>query len=395
MEEKTKDQIKKEVIDVIHEFVEQEITKEKAPEVIEKLIQRKDDLQKIAKDLRGPDIQYIGLFYLCLSAAYYQTNQVREAISILEEGLEDFKQQTKYFFEIKRNMYHHLGLLYADNEEGITQAKKAFKESVYYELLNSAQAGSSDGFEFYSFYSPCPMKDYPEKDHHIEDLRNYEISLSNPTTFNDPVDCPLFEWLEQQKKEHPLAAGLIRETYSNIRIRCFVRNTSLPSLKDLEPKTSSPILEYQNPLMWAHYASKHEGYCVEYKIPAEFFNAKGDKRPVLFLGEVKYRADMSVLKEQITIVEAMFTKHESWYYEHEMRLIYYDKDNTPDPYQKVPMPDGMITDIYFGVNCKESDKLRIIEALKGRTVKYHQMEIDPKDLYRLKEVPIDPSTYEI
>ena len=104
---------------------------------------------------------------------------------------------------------------------------------------------------------------------------------------------------------------------------------------------------------------------------------------------------MSVLKEQITIVEAMFTKHESWYYEHEMRLIYYDKDNTPDPYQKVPMPDGMITDIYFGVNCKESDKLRIIEALKGRTVKYHQMEVDPEHLYRLKEVPIDPSTYEI
>ena len=376
---------------MIHEFVGQTITKEKAPEVIEKLIQRKDDLKKIAEDLGGTYIQYIGLYYLYLSAAYCQTNQVREAISILEEGLKDFKRQTKYEFKIKRDMYHRLGLLYADNKEGITQAKKAFKESVYYELLYSGREGSSDGFEFYSFYSPCPMKDCPEKDHHIEDLRNYEISLSNPTTFNDPVDCPLFEWLEQQKKEHPLAAGLIRETYSNIRIRCFVRNTPLPSSKDLEPKTSSPILEYQNPLMWAHYASKHQGYCVKYKISDRFFNVKDEKRPIRFLKEVRYRADMSVLKEQITIVEAMFTKHESWYYEHEMRLIYYDKDKTPETYQKVSMEDGMmITDIYFGVHCKESDKLRIIEALRGKKVQYHQMEVDPEHLYRLKAVPLDP-----
>lgn len=374
---------------MIHEFVEQEITKEKAPEVIEKLIQRKDDLQKIAKDLRGPDIQYIGLFYLCLSAAYYQTNQVREAISILEEGLEDFKQQTKYFFEIKRNMYHHLGLLYADNEEGITQAKKVFKEYVYYELLRSGQEGSSDGFEFYSFYPPCPMKDCPEKDHHIEDLRNYKISLSNPTTFNDPVDCPLFEWLEQQKKEHPLAAGLIRETYSNIRIRCFVRNTPLPSLKDLEPKTSSPILEYQNPLMWAHYASKHQGYCVKYVFPESFFNTTDEDRPVLFLAPVKYVSDMDVLRD-IKTQEAFFTKHESWSYEHEMRLIYFDKDETSDSYHKEPMLDGMITDVYFGVRCEDSDKLRIIEALRGKKVQYHQMEVDPEHLYRLKAVPLDP-----
>ena len=55
----------------------------------------------------------------------------------------------------------------------------------------------------------------------------------------------------------------------------------------------------------------------------------------------------------------------------------------------------MITDIYFGVHCKESDKLRIIEALRGKKVQYHQMEVDPEHLYRLKEVPIDPSTYEI
>ena len=389
MEEKTKDQIKKEVINVIKEFEGQTITKEKAPEVIEKLIQRKDDLKKIAKDLGGTYIQYIGLFYLYLSTAYCQTNQVREAISILEEGLKNFGKQAEYEFEIKRNMYHLLGLLYADNKERITQAKKAFKEYVYYELLRSGQGGSSDGFEFYSFYPPCPMKDCPEKDHHIEDLRNYKISLSNPTTFNDPVDGPLFEWLEQQKKEHPLAAGLIRETYSNIRIRCFVRNTPLPSSKDLEPKTSSPILEYQNPLMWAHYASKHQGYCVKYVFPESFFNTKDEDRPVLFLAPVEYVSDMDVLRD-ITIQDAFFTKHESWSYEHEMRLIYFDKDETSDSYHKEPMLDDMITDIYFGVHCKESDKLRIIEALRGKKVQYHQMEVDPEHLYRLKAVPLDP-----
>lgn len=102
---------------------------------------------------------------------------------------------------------------------------------------------------------------------------------------------------------------------------------------------------------------------------------------------------MNVLRD-ITIQDAFFTKHESWSYEHEMRLIYFDKDETSDSYHKEPMLDGMITDVYFGVRCEDSDKRRIIEALKGRTVKYHQMEVDPEHLYRLEEVPIDPSTYE-
>ena len=78
-----------------------------------------------------------------------------------------------------------------------------------------------------------------------------------------------------------------------------------------------------------------------------------------------------------------------------MRLIYYDRKSTPADYVKFPLLKDMITDIYFGVHCKESDKLRIIEALRGKKVQYHQMEVDPEHLYRLKEVPIDPSTYEI
>jgi hypothetical protein len=132
---------------------------------------------------------------------------------------------------------------------------------------------------------------------------------------------------------------------------------------------------------------------VKYRLTESFFNYKDRNSPVLFLGEVSYGLvdmDVSKDKESMSMKEALFTKHNDWEYEHEKRLVYYDKDNTPDTYQKVSMPEDMITDIYFGVRCEDSDKQRIIEALEGRTVKYHQMKIDPKNLFCLKAVPLDP-----
>ena len=182
---------------------------------------------------------------------------------------------------------------------------------------------------------------------------------------------------------------LMKSIYSDIRIRCFVRNTPFPSLQELYPEPL-PIEEYGNMLMWSHYADSHRGYCVKYRLPQEFFNTANENGLVLFLAPVSYEsAIMDVLKSNLSVQEGLFSKHKCWEYEHEMRLIYFDKDKTPDSYHKESMLDGMITDVYFGVRCEDCYKRRIIEALKGRTVKYHQMEIDPKDLYRLKAVPLD------
>ena len=358
-----------------------------------------DELAQWEDSVEGISIGYIEPFFSTLSIGYHYSGNNDKAISIINRGIDqlgrrfrDYRGKRQYFPNMGE-LYYKLGLYCAvKTASNRKMMGDAFRNHVYYELLAAAQ--SSHNFEFYSFYSPT--------DYHIDDLSHYQMALSNPSTFNDPVDCPIFEWIEKLEEKmveqwDPEVFSIIAEqrkkAYSAIRIRCFVRNKPLPSPMALFPRPSTPIPEYSNTLMWAHYASKHQGYCVKYVFPESFFNTIDEDRPVLFLAPVEYVSDMNVLRD-ITIQDAFFTKHESWSYEHEMRLIYFDKDETSDSYHKEPMLDGMITDVYFGVRCEDSDKRRIIEALKGRTVKYHQMEVDPEHLYRLEEVPIDPSTYE-
>ena len=298
----------------------------------------------------------------------------------------DYRDMMSYGDVAIITMYNILWTLYVRNEMR-EKAEEAQRTLLYYQLKYAPNNDDYNGLVCYSFY--------PIGDHYIEDLLKYQISLSAPSTFNDPVDCPVFTWMERLKNlENPILAESSITAYSNVRIRCFAVNSSShlqdDSNKDLETLISEPC----NTLMWAHYADKHKGYCVKYKLSKAFFDVMNNDHSVLFGDKVEYKSDMSALNNRITLKEAFFTKHKSWEYEQEWRLLYFDKDETSDRYHKVPMLDGMITDIYFGVNCKESDKLRIIEALKGRTVKYHRMEVDPEHLYRLKEVPIDPSTYE-
>ena len=384
--------IENQIAGAIDKFDEKSICKENADSVIRELSPCMDFMERLYIDDIGD---------LCskLSMGYYYSGDNGMAIATINKGITQIEgTYQKYGESSKKNFlkryYYQMSELYFKKgwyffygtPPQMKKASDAFRNHVYYGLLFAARAYY--GFTCYSFY--------PVKEYHIEDLKHYQLALSDPTTFNDPVDCPLFEWLKQQEKVKPSEmVKSIREAYSDIRIRCFTSDTPLPSMKDMDPQPYSSIPAYSNPLMWAHYANSHRGYCVKYRLTESFFNYEDRNSPVLFLGEVSYGlVDMDVSKDKgfMDMEEAFFTKYNDWKYEHEIRLIYYNKDKKPDPYpyQKVSMPEDMITDIYFGVRCEDCDKRRIIEALKGRTVKYHQMEIDPKDLYRLKAVPLDP-----
>lgn len=381
--------IEKQIADAIDKFDENSICKENADSVIREL----SPFLKYAEETGCLCIQGVGLFFSKLSMGHYYSGDNGMAITTISKGITQIeKTYQKYDESSKKNFlkryYYQMSELYFKKgwyfshgtPPKMKKASDAFRNHVYYGMLYCAL--SVYNFDFCAFY--------PTKDYHIDDLKNYRISLSNPSTFNDPVDCPIFEWLEQQIKtgNHPMIVELMKSIYSDIRIRCFVRNTSFPSLQELSPESLS-IEEYGNMLIWSHYADSHRGYCVKYRLPQEFFNTANENGLVLFLAPVSYGSAMNVLKSNLSVQEGLFSKHKCWEYEHEMRLIYFDKDETPDSYHKESMLDGMITDVYFGVRCEDCYKRRIIEALKGRTVKYHQMEIDPKDLYRLKAVPLD------
>jgi hypothetical protein len=103
--------------------------------------------------------------------------------------------------------------------------------------------------------------------------------------------------------------------------------------------------------MWAHYSNNHRGFCVEYELDSSFYdlpNAMCDMKKVEYSDsrksitayieeQLQFYEDMKstnfaepseVVKEKITdaLMEAQnnnfFTKHISWSYENEYRLIY-------------------------------------------------------------------------
>lgn len=352
------------------------INRENASQVIEELSQYRECIQA-KKSLREVDINYVGRFYYNLAYAYHYKD-IETTISILKEGYEYLKQKMEH--HIDENFVRMFGelLLYSVNSK---QIKEALELTCDYAHYGFSKERSYDSIELYSFY--------PVKEYHIKDLRDYKISLSDPREFNDPADCPFFQWAEYlqfaETTRNPTMLEMLSIAYSNIRIRCFTRDRHNLNSSDLIPG-------FCNTLMWSHYADSHKGYCVKYRFPNGFFY-KEKEGSVLLVHDVIYRSKMSILKESLTIEDGFFTKHESWGYEDEVRMLYYNLENPPK-FNKIQMWKGTITDVYFGVNCREEDMKKIIDALKNEKVQYHNMNFDPQNLYLLKNEPWTPEQLE-
>ena len=94
-------------------------------------------------------------------------------------------------------------------------------------------------------------------------------------------------------------------------------------------------------LMWSHYADEHRGYCIKYKLSKHFIKQdENDSFEHMFLKPIIYRKDEDKvdISEMTTINTdlAFATKHESWGYENEVRLIVYNP-NKEDAFYGIPL----------------------------------------------------------
>jgi len=117
--------------------------------------------------------------------------------------------------------------------------------------------------------------------------------------------------------------------------------------------------------MWAHYANKHSGFCVEYELtecmrhmdavlaPVKY----SDKRPLLELPPPEYldenRRNPDIIRDYNEKVWRTFlVKSDIWQYEKEYRIFVPNKDSAS-------IKDVNITAIYLGVNKSSSNKQKI------------------------------------
>jgi hypothetical protein len=93
------------------------------------------------------------------------------------------------------------------------------------------------------------FKYFGTKDIYLQSLREKYLYHSDFKYFNDPFDCNIelinFEKIVKSKKERNVEYA-IRNRFRSIGVCCFTRNVN-------------------SILMWSHYASNHQGFCVEYK----------------------------------------------------------------------------------------------------------------------------------
>ena len=307
--------------------------------------------------------------------------------------------------EFCRELYFKLGMTWHKLDKIYDQlAINAFKKYIFYLLGRSSHYA----------YSPTCYAFRKCSNYLFQSLALEQLNFSSPSTFNDPFDSPIISLLDENDE----IALLMKTAYLNcVKIACFVSNIMQPFtndgtitgkvVSDKRKKQDDTFKEYQNELMWAHYADYHKGICIKYSFPHSM--TKLDSRPndvVTYFRDVKYTKDLSVLSHQnsMTIEDAFFTKNIAWEYENELRCLLCDLNNS-NKHTSIDIP-GCIEAIYFGVNCNPQDIKLIkkimqnhefvveeekmiggqLQTVENRMpIKFFQMEFDPNNFGSLVE----------
>ncbi len=346
--------------------IEQEVVlfiREHDPVTMENAQEVKHFLEPLMQEWsKMSDVTYMYVIHH-LGAAYYYMDGLDRGLGFMEKQIEKFHSIHPQQRAVVSHLYHDLGLLFADkhNREG---ALEAFKMWIC-NLLKINQ--NYEELELYSF-RVCG-------EYALNDLRNNTMTVSNPATFNDPLDCLVLHWYNNtmknsNEKRGKYVYGLIKDAYSFTKIRCFVRNTQLTDDEKLSPV--SKVEKQYNPLMWVHYADGHRGFCVKYNLPSNWAsdmdNTDLGKQAVSLWGDVCYVGDVNI-NYGCGIEGSFFTKSDVWNYEKEFRLIHYDQQWKGD-FKPIELLLNCVEDIYSGLNCSSENIQKIREALAGQQVRF-------------------------
>jgi hypothetical protein len=189
----------------------------------------------------------------------------------------------------------------------------------------------------------------------LEIIINRQLWLAEPSSLNDPFDCQV-EY--SQAFNHAISSLKISEK----AIASFTE-ASVGAMEKLRVLSLSK--SDVNPLLWAHYADSHNGFCLGFN-PQEM---QGWQNPQLRPQDVQYANQLPVLKFPSHILDSDFsdnpthireliatldkflhnvaiTKPKEWSVEEEMRIV------TKHPMQGTSikfLPNGL-EEVTFGLN---------------------------------------------
>ena len=232
-----------------------------------------------------------------------------------------------------------------------------------------------EGFQFFSF------RGFSE--HSLKDISEGTLSVSHPEEFNDPLDTVLFTYLQLMINEEKNSLSqqrycMLLKAAHQLRMRCFVRTTPLDG-EDGKPAVKEQDIKDVNPLMWAHYAQYHTGFCALYELDDSFVKCDNDSKSFTRMAKLEYQKNIDI-SQGLTIGEAFLWKNAIWDYEHEVRVIDFDLSNKLR-YKELTAPP--LKAIYLGLKCSDENRHKMEFALRRKNVALYQMRLNPSNICQL------------
>lgn len=228
----------------------------------------------------------------------------------------------------------------------------------------------------------------------LESLKNDYFYAPHSTQLNDPSENLFNEqdiYFELERLENLLGLPTV-ELKRQAEDLCKKARTGVGifSLSKL----------FNDELLWAYYADSHSGFCIGYdfeklselrKITASFEIAYAEKRPELKFETIVNNNENCVV-DLLKITTG--TKSKRWAHEQEFRICI-------EPFGRFDYDYRAVKAIYFGLRMPRFSKdlgagnkklpealakvsqQQVMDALKGRGIKYYQMQLKP-DSYQLE-----------
>ena len=253
----------------------------------------------------------------------------------------------------------------------------------------------------------------------IDTHKEGKIWMALPNSFNDPLDCNLeltnTESIIFDLERVKAAAKALYENYGESHfasvhltddILAAMKNwwngnadDFMPAfLKLIEKRVQGYGVQcfskvFDNPLMWAHYADSHRGFCIEYEYhPMNLAIKSGTKfgmGAVTYVSELpKFDLTEIIFSPQNTIPKLYETKSYHWSYEQEYRLIYFNCNPLPGCGGGCTLlPEGLqITSIISGEKTCPSIKEELRAVASHLGVKFEIMTRGRYDCYLERQV---------
>ena len=269
-------------------------------------------------------------------------------------------------------------------------------EKVYRKYLDNSDLSYIEMGKKMDQYRPKKLYRYMRFDDFWEkNVFEGQVYLSEASNLNDPFDCLVYIdhklytdfMFQKARKVFPETNGkVLRETVKE-SVNEIVNNYLYDMKKDIRVACFTENNTY--PLMWAHYADSHKGFCIEYdltKIPEGY---RLGILPVIYSDE-RYDVTNAVVTRDINLLmNPYYFKSSHWKYEKEWRMVI-TEDMVADGEFYADFHEG-ISGIHLGLKCFDCHKEKadkIIEEYSQKEIPVYKVIIEPSN-YNLRSVQIN------